>query len=76
MPAKKRNIFTKILIWRYKHISERQFLLVLSIFVGFLAGLGTVILKYLTLLIQSVLEGGFIKNYHHSLYFILSLIHI
>ena len=60
MPTKKRNIFTKILIWRYKHISERQFLLVLSIFVGFLAGLGTVILKYLTLFIQSVFEGGFI----------------
>ena len=74
MPAKKRNIFTKILIWRYKHISERQFLLVLSILVGFLAGIGTVILKYLTLLIQSVLEGGFIKNYHHSLYFIFPII--
>tara|TARA_R110001632_G_scaffold18712_3_gene57586 strand:+ start:5384 stop:7165 length:1782 start_codon:yes stop_codon:yes gene_type:complete len=74
MPTKKRNIFTKILIWRYKHISERQFLLVLSIFVGFLAGLGTVILKYLTLFIQSVFEGGFIKNYHHSLYFIFPII--
>ena len=74
MPTKKRNIFIKILIWRYKHISERQFLLVLSIFVGFLAGLGTVILKYLTLFIQSVFEGGFIKNYHHSLYFIFPII--
>ena len=74
MPTKKRNIFTKILIWRYKHISERQFVLVLSILVGFLAGLGTVILKYLTLLIQSILEGGFIKNYHYSLYFVFPII--
>ena len=74
MSPKKRNIFTKILIWRYKHISERQFVLVLSIFVGFLAGLGTVILKYLTLLIQSILEGGFIKNYHYSLYFVFPII--
>ena len=58
MPNKKRSIFTKILIWRYKNISERQFILVLSILVGFLAGLGTVLLKYLTLFIQSVLKGG------------------
>ena len=55
MPNKKRTIFTKILIWRYKYISERQFILVLSVLVGFLAGLGTVLLKYLTLFIQSVL---------------------
>ena len=74
MSTKKRNIFTKILIWRYKFISERQFILVLSILVGFLAGLGTVLLKYLTLFIQSVLEGGFIKNYYYSLYFIFPII--
>jgi CIC family chloride channel protein len=47
---------------------------VLSILVGFLAGLGTVLLKYLTLFIQSVLEGGFIKNYYYSLYFIFPII--
>ncbi len=74
MPTKKRNIFTRILIWRYKHISERQFVLMLSILVGFLAGLGTVILKYLTLFIQSILEGGIIKNVHHALYFIFPII--
>lgn len=74
MPAKKRNIFTKILIWRYKHISERQFVLVLSILVGFLAGLGTAVLKWMTSLIQSILEGGFIKNYYYSLYFIFPII--
>ena len=66
----------KILIWRYKHISERQFVLILSILVGFLAGLGTVILKYLTLLIQSILEDGIIKNVHYLLYFIFPIIGI
>jgi CIC family chloride channel protein len=74
MSAKKRNIFIRILIWRYKHISERQFVLMLSILVGFLAGLGTVILKYLTLFIQSVLEDGIIKNVHYALYFIFPII--
>lgn len=74
MPTKKRSIFTKILIWRYKHISERQFIYVLSILVGFLAGLGTVVLKYFTFLIQSILEGDYIKDYRYSLYFIFPII--
>lgn len=74
MPAKKRNIFTKILIWRYKHISERQFVLVLSVLVGFLAGLGTAVLKWATSLIQFILESGFIKEYRYSLYFIFPII--
>ncbi|MDT7832549.1 chloride channel protein [Flavobacteriaceae bacterium S356] len=74
MPTKKRNIYTRILIWRYKHISERQFVYLLSIIVGFLAGLGTTVLKYLTLFIQSTLEDGIIKNYHYSLYFIFPII--
>jgi len=74
MPTKKRNIFTRILIWRYKYISEKQFIWVLSILVGFLAGLGTVILKYITLFIQSILEDGIIKNVHYALYFIFPIL--
>jgi len=74
MPTKKRNIFTRILIWRYKHISENQFVLMLSVLVGFLAGLGTVILKYITLVIQSILEDGIIKNVHYALYFIFPIL--
>ena len=74
MTKRKRNIFTKILIWRYKNISEKQFLYVLSIVVGFLSGLGAVLLKYLTVLVQSWLESDFIKDYRYSLYFILPII--
>ena len=39
---------------------------VLSVLVGFLAGLGTFVLKDLTFLIQELLEGRFIKDYHYS----------
>jgi CIC family chloride channel protein len=46
----------------------------LSVLVGFLAGLGTVILKYLTLVIQSILEDGIIKNVHYALYFIFPIL--
>jgi CIC family chloride channel protein len=69
-----KSIFKKILIWRYKYISERQFVYVLSILVGFLAGLGTFILKDLTFLIESVLQGNLIKDYRYTLYFIFPII--
>jgi chloride channel protein, CIC family len=73
MPTTK-NIFKKILIWRYKHISERQFVYILSVLVGFLAGLGTYLLKELTYLIEKGLAGNLIKEYQHTLYFIFPII--
>ena len=73
MPTTKK-IYRKILIWRYKYISERQFIYILSVLVGFLAGIGTFILKDLTFLIEEGLEGKFIKDYHYSLYFIFPII--
>jgi CIC family chloride channel protein len=73
MPTKSK-LLKRILIWRYKYISERQFIYVLSILVGFLAGLGTAILKNLTFLIEYILEGKLIKEIHYSLYFIFPII--
>ncbi|CAM1371930.1 Chloride channel protein [Tenacibaculum litoreum] len=73
MPTSK-EAYKKILIWRYKHISERQFVYVLSVLVGFLAGIGTLILKNLTFYFHRILEDGLIKDYHHSLYFIFPII--
>ncbi len=72
--ANLKNILTKVHIWRYKHISERQFVYVLSILVGFLAGVVTLILKKLTHFFQAILEGNFIKEYSSSLYFIFPII--
>ena len=73
MPTK--NKFLKqILLWRYKFISERQFVYALSILVGLLAGLGTAVLKNLTFFIENVIEGKFIKDFHYSLYFIFPII--
>lgn len=64
----------KFFKWRYKHITNQQFIYSLSILVGFLAGLGTVIIKNLTHFIQVVLQDQMIVEYHHSLYFIFPLI--
>ena len=74
MPTVLKRILRKFLIWKYKYISERQFIYILSILVGLLAGLGTVLLKNITYFIQELLEGKFIKEIHHSLYFIFPII--
>jgi CIC family chloride channel protein len=39
MSFKSKSLLRKFLIWKYKHISERQFVFILSILVGFLAGI-------------------------------------
>ena len=73
MPTTK-IIFRRILIWRYKHISERQFIYILSILVGFLAGFGAVILKNLTHFFQHLLEGNLVRYYHTAFYFLFPII--
>ncbi|MFD2725125.1 chloride channel protein [Hyunsoonleella rubra] len=69
-----RALLRKFLIWKYKHISERQFIYILSILVGFLAGMGTVVLKNLTHTIRYLFNLYVFKDYQSSLYFILPII--
>ena len=71
---KSKNIITKFLKWRYKHISNEHFIYILSIVVGLIAGLGAVVIKNLTYFIQSLLEGKFIKEIHNIFYFIFPII--
>jgi CIC family chloride channel protein len=71
---KNTKLYKDFLIWRYKHISERQFVYMLSILVGFLAGMGTVFLKNFTHYIQLLLSIDFFKKYQSSLYFIFPII--
>ncbi|WP_139957084.1 chloride channel protein [Flavicella sediminum] len=73
MPQKK-NLITKFLIWKYKHISNQQFIYLVSILIGLLSGLAAVTLKNLTHLIQEGLRHGFIKKYHEAFYFIFPII--
>jgi len=74
MKLSQKKILNHFYKWRYKHISNQQFTYILSVLVGLLAGLGSVILKNLTHLIQTLLEGKIIKNYHHAFYFIFPII--
>jgi len=74
MPNKVTRLLTKFLIWKYKHISNQQFIYIVSILIGLLSGLAAVTLKNLTHLIQETLESGFIHKYHEAFYFIFPLI--
>ena len=74
MSKKLKSILRKFLIWKYKYISERQFVYILSVLVGLLAGLGAVALKNITHFIKELLEGKFIQEIHHTLYFIFPII--
>ena len=71
---KSKVVFTKFLKWRYKNISNSQFINIASAIIGLLAGLGAVTLKNLTHLIQQLLEGKFIREIHNVFYFIFPII--
>lgn len=74
MPKKPDSRIAKFLIWRYKHTSKKQFINILSAIIGLLAGIAAVVLKNLTHLIQSLLDGKYIGSYHQLFYFIFPLI--
>lgn len=73
MPNKKKSLLTRFLKWRYKNISNRTFVHIMSLAVGFLAGLVAVTLKNTTYFIQSLLEKGIVFS-ENQLYFILPIV--
>ncbi|MCT4630307.1 chloride channel protein [Winogradskyella sp.] len=72
MPTKS-NFFKRLLIWRYKHISEKNFVFLLSLVIGLLAGLISVFIKNITFTIEAVFEKGIILS-ENSIYFILPIV--
>ena len=74
MAALKKSWLTKFLVWRAKHISQRQFVYILSILVGFTSGVAAVVLKNLTHFFQHLLEGNLVKYYHTAFYFVFPIL--
>jgi CIC family chloride channel protein len=74
MPAQKRTFLTKLLIWRFKHISHKHFVYIISIVVGIMSGIVAVLIKNGTHFIELLLEGKLIKEYHSAFYFIFPII--
>lgn len=65
----KKSYFTRFLVWRYKYISSKNFIYILSVIVGLLAGLASVALKNLTHFILQAFETGAFQSYHGYFYF-------
>ncbi|MBT8245300.1 MAG: chloride channel protein [Winogradskyella sp.] len=72
MPTKT-NFFRRLLVWRYKHISEKNFVFVLALVIGLLSGLVAVTIKNITFTIEAIFEKGIILS-ENSIYFILPVI--
>ena len=66
---KKQSLLGRFLIWRVKHISIKNFIMILSVVIGILAGLGAVIIKNTVHLIKELLTSSFAADYHNYLYF-------
>lgn len=73
MPNQTNTLLKRIFKWRYKHISNKTFVHILSVVVGLLAGLASVTLKNITYFIEALLENGIIIS-SNQLYFILPIV--
>jgi len=56
--------------WRLKHITDRQFMLILSVIVGLSVGFAAVIIKNSVHFISGLLTSGFAVQYQNYLYFV------
>ncbi|MFC2096954.1 chloride channel protein [Bacteroidota bacterium] len=62
-----------MLIWRLRHVSNRSFVLFLSVIVGLAAGLSAVIIKNSVHLIKLILQGGFDGKFGDYLILVLPI---
>ncbi|MBQ8270709.1 MAG: chloride channel protein [Bacteroidaceae bacterium] len=71
-----KGLLDRFIEWREKHISQNQFILILSFMVGILSALAAYILKNLIHLIQHLLTHGFDKDTFNWLYLVYPVIGI
>ncbi|QED38711.1 chloride channel protein [Antarcticibacterium arcticum] len=74
MSIRTKELADKFALWKTQHLTNHQFLMLLSAVIGFIAGLVAVTIKNLTHYIQQLLEGELIINYHTAFYFIFPVI--
>lgn len=76
MKGKNRSVIQRFIIWRENHIKEKNFILLLSFFVGAFSAVAALILKFLIHLIQSLLTNHFSLNSANVLYLVYPVIGI
>ncbi|TBW27911.1 chloride channel protein [Gramella sp. KN1008] len=74
MAKVRKSLLQRFLNWKSKNLSHRQFLMMLSALIGFIAGICAVTIKNLTHFIQLLLEGKSFINYHQAFYFIFPVL--
>ena len=70
------TLLDRFIRWREKHISQNQFILILSFVVGILSALAAFTLKHLIHFIQHLLTGGFDPHTFNWLYLVYPVIGI
>lgn len=71
-----KNVITKFTDWRIRHISNKNFIIILSIVVGALGGVASSLMKQLSLLIEEFVESFSHVEFHNYLYFFFPAIGI
>ena len=74
--AKEKNLLDQFIEWREKHISQRQFILLLSFVVGVISSLAAYLLKHIIEFIQHLLTSGFESDTFNWLYLIYPVVGI
>lgn len=65
---KRKSLLKRLLIWRLKNVSNRNFVAFLSIIVGITVGIAAAVIKYAVHFMQFLLQYTFSKEYHNYLY--------
>src|SRR5210317_1843147 len=71
---KNTSVLGRFLLWRIKHISQRNFIMILSVIIGITAGLGAVVIKNGVHLIKDLLTSNIVIDYQNYLFFVLPAI--
>ncbi len=72
----KQTLIERFITWRLKHITDRQFMLILSVVIGLAVGLSAVVIKNSVHFISRLLTSGFAVQYQNYLYFLYPAIGI
>jgi CIC family chloride channel protein len=70
MSGRPSGILGRFLVWRVKHVSHRQFILILSIIVGIASGLAAVLIKSFTHWIYILVQGRLVPI--HTYFYLLT----
>ena len=65
---RKMSVLRRFLLWRIKHLSQRNFIMILSVVIGVLAGLGAVVIKNGVHLVKDLLTSNIVVNYQNYLF--------